>query len=341
MRRRGESNNQNLDSLLDTMANVVGILIVVMAVTQITVGQAVKRIQFLESSDATSIAAEQSRAQEKNALAARLAELEQHWQSLGPATEQARSDSAQLRAHLRELEQHDISAQTLGAPESVLIASVANSREQLLSLEEESAEERDELAALRLRLREASEDRASGPFEVRMPDPRPAPARASEYVFFCRYGRVIPVDMVSLLDVMNEALPRGFGNRRPRSSELAQITRDFGARMIGDEDFRWSVFDRGLYGLAARLSWRDQEAGETAGWIEHPESRFRQTLRNVKPRERFLQFHVWADSFDVYLAARKLGEERGFAVGWQAYSEREEYEGVLTRNKPENPVPID
>jgi len=117
--------------------------------------------------------------------------------------------------------------------------------------------------------------------------------------------------------------------------------RDFSARMIGDEDFRWSVFDRGFYGLAARLSWRDQEVGETVGWIEHPESRFRQTLRNVKPRERFLQFHVWADSFDVYLAARKLGEERGFAVGWQAYSEREEYEGVLTRHKPENPVPID
>ena len=34
---------QNLDSLLDTMANVVGILIVLLAVTQMTVGDAMDR----------------------------------------------------------------------------------------------------------------------------------------------------------------------------------------------------------------------------------------------------------------------------------------------------------
>ncbi len=43
-RRRAGFQGQNLDSLLDTMANVVGILIVLVAVTQLTLGDAVKRI---------------------------------------------------------------------------------------------------------------------------------------------------------------------------------------------------------------------------------------------------------------------------------------------------------
>ncbi|MBW2273215.1 MAG: hypothetical protein JRG96_08085 [Deltaproteobacteria bacterium] len=341
MRGRGDSTNQNLDSLLDTMANVVGILIVVMAVTQITVGQAVKRIRFLESSDAASIAEERSREQEKRSLVSQLEELERRWQRLEPTASRAPGQSAALREHLSRLESHDIARETRQAQESLLVSSVAGDRDALLGLEGEVSQQREALAARRLRLRQAAEERSRGPFEVRMPDPRPAPPGAVEYVLFCRYGRVIPVDMEGLLDVMNEALPRGFGSRTPRPAELAQIVRDFGSRLVGDADFRWSVFDRGVYGLAARLSWRDAESGESAGWIEHPESRFRQTLRSVSPRGRFLQFHVWSDSFEVYLAARKLAEKRGFAVGWQAYDEREEYEGVLTRHKRDDPVPID
>ena len=42
-RRRGDA--QNLDSLLDTMANVTGILIVLLAVTQISVGDAMTRVR--------------------------------------------------------------------------------------------------------------------------------------------------------------------------------------------------------------------------------------------------------------------------------------------------------
>ena len=48
MKNRKHEQSQNLDSLLDTMANVVGILVVVMAFTQIQVGEAVRRIHNSE-----------------------------------------------------------------------------------------------------------------------------------------------------------------------------------------------------------------------------------------------------------------------------------------------------
>jgi len=44
MRPRQEDDDGNLDSLLDTMTNVVGILVIVMIVTQLGVRDAVKRI---------------------------------------------------------------------------------------------------------------------------------------------------------------------------------------------------------------------------------------------------------------------------------------------------------
>ncbi len=43
-RRRRKDSGASLDSLLDTMTNVVGILVIVLIVTQLGVGDAVKRI---------------------------------------------------------------------------------------------------------------------------------------------------------------------------------------------------------------------------------------------------------------------------------------------------------
>jgi hypothetical protein len=44
-RRQRREESQNLDSLLDTMANVTGILVVLLAVTQISVGDAMARLR--------------------------------------------------------------------------------------------------------------------------------------------------------------------------------------------------------------------------------------------------------------------------------------------------------
>ncbi|MFT5444620.1 MAG: hypothetical protein ACI8W3_003677, partial [Myxococcota bacterium] len=53
MRGRSSERSQNFDSLLDMMANVVGILVVVMALTQLQIGEAVRRIHDTTTPDAT------------------------------------------------------------------------------------------------------------------------------------------------------------------------------------------------------------------------------------------------------------------------------------------------
>ena len=54
--RRAAIGSQSLDSLLDTMANVVGILIVLLAVTQMTVGDAMDRIRVFDSEESQQLA---------------------------------------------------------------------------------------------------------------------------------------------------------------------------------------------------------------------------------------------------------------------------------------------
>ena len=49
MRRAKKSSGASLDSLLDTMTNVVGILVILLTVTQLGVGDAVKRIADSDS----------------------------------------------------------------------------------------------------------------------------------------------------------------------------------------------------------------------------------------------------------------------------------------------------
>ena len=56
---RARPRGENVDSLLDTMANVVGILIVLLAVTQMTVGDAMDRIRVFDSEESQALSAQQ------------------------------------------------------------------------------------------------------------------------------------------------------------------------------------------------------------------------------------------------------------------------------------------
>ncbi len=97
-RARRNTDSQNLDSLLDTMANVVGILVVLMAVTQLTINDAMKRIRVWKSDEAVSLREQRHEAEAKLAMIgpASLAEALER-SRLREQIERLRSDSAAAR----------------------------------------------------------------------------------------------------------------------------------------------------------------------------------------------------------------------------------------------------
>lgn len=285
-RRREGPQAQNADSLLDTMANVVGILVVLMAVTQLTVNDAMKRIKTWESEEAVSL--REAEREARTQLAA-----------IGGIDLERTLEIARLREHIEQLRgQPEASAKR---DKAAVATDVASQRMRARRLEDSIHAKEQKLASLQILLSEAEARAEKEHVEVRLPDPRPAPPTAGELKVFCRKGRV------------------------------------FDPRFVGNELLRWRMLDDAGYPVA-RLEWRSDTIGETLAQLRSPDAQFRKLLDEVDSQSRFLRFYVWEDSFEVYLEARRLAEEAGFAAGWQPLPNGRPLDLV---QGPGNPTPVD
>jgi hypothetical protein len=323
LRRRASS--ENLDSLLDTMANVVGILIVLLAVVQVTVGDAMDRIRVLDSEEGRALADEQQQ------LEARLA-------ALAPDAKTDRRSLERLREELGRLLADPEAAQLRSDAAAAATAAAARAAE-LRALERAVAEQRRRLVAMQVRVDGRASDGPADPVELRLPDPRPAPPNADRVVMLARYGRVLAPDLEGLEARMNDVIQQwaaaGNGVRGREARALAEHV----ARLdLGNRWLRWEMIEQGGLPIA-RLLWRDRDAGDDEQALASPEASFRRALARLDPERHFLRFWVWSDSFETYLAARRIAEEAGFAVGWEVLAEDEPLQGGLGRGRiPAAPV---
>jgi hypothetical protein len=336
MRSGRREQSQNLDSLLDTMANVVGILVVVMAFTQIQIGEAVRRIHDSEVAKVQSIGEALAFAGE-GALR-EVNRLEEGLQSLQQLAAIARDELRQLNAlseslaaltRLPRIEQTDVV--------TAIIRETEKEREM-----------RDELDALRanreileVRLRDSQSAAANANHQVRLPNPRPAPADTKELVFFCRYGRVGLVDLNELHRVLNVHLREAAGSPRGGTLAASVVVGHFERNDVGDRNFRWRLSDQAGLGIAARLEFRREQIGETRSELIADDSEYERILSAASQTSHYLRFFVWSDSFAAYLRARQIAEEQGFAVGWEPYDSEREHEGILQANVLHEAIPID
>jgi hypothetical protein len=310
LRRRAGAGGQNVDSLLDTMANVVGILIVLMAVVQMTVSDAMKRIQVWESEEAVELREARHEVETK---AAGIASID-----LAQTLELSR-----LREHIRQLREES----TTVTDTASVSADVAQRKLQVRRLEASIAEKKEKLANLQILLSKAEVAAEQQGIPLRLPDPRPPPLAADALVLFARFGRVFDPRYDQLTRELNDVLQTA-----PRP-----IPRYFEAYDIGNEMLRWQVVDQAR-GRAYRLDWRHTRIGETAEELRSPNAQLRSVYSGHNPQARFLYFYVWGDSFEVYLEARRIAEELGFAAGWEAIPDGQALELVKGRTPP---TPVD
>ncbi|MBW1886282.1 MAG: hypothetical protein JRJ58_22340 [Deltaproteobacteria bacterium] len=336
MKNSRRDRNQSLDSLLDTMANVVGILVVVLAFTQLQVGEAVRRIHDSEvarirTAGETMAFAGEGALREVSRLEASLRAGAESAAFVQGELRQLESQSEKLRAATRfpGVEQADIVA--------AILRETATEREML-----------DQLSALRanrkqleIRLRGSQDAFASATHQIRLPDPRPAPAGTEERVFFCRYGRVSPVDLEHLHELLNIDLRKAAGSPLGGGLAVSLVVSHFEKYDVGDRDYRWRLQDHAGFEIAARLQFRRESIGELPSELIADDSGYRRALSQAEPKSHYLRFYVWSDSFAAYLRAREIAEELGFAVGWQAYDREAEHEAILQANVLRDAIPID
>jgi hypothetical protein len=326
MRRPRKSGGGSLDSLLDTMTNVVGILVILLTVTQLGVSDAVKRIGDTESVKPEALEAVLERLRE---LLAVRAELEARLKALGQE-----DDGVDAAERLRKLRKRIADYQ---ADTEVLSENEAKKRQaelELLAWKEEAERRKkeadellarrntgaEELASMRAKLAEAIDLGPVQPKIIYLPNPRPAPEGAKPSTFLCREGRVMAVDAEQIQDWAQKRAAFIIQRRRLGRDPAAGIDPKILVDEFNQDPGRDRNFDvrMTVAGRVPKLVLkRKPEAGETAEQIERTTSRYQQQIRRTAPGEFYLQFLVWPDSFEVYLKAREIAASRGLLAGWK------------------------
>ena len=327
-RRKKRAIGGNLDSLLDTLTNVVGILVIVLVTVQLASQEAASRIaesvQKIDPVEIERSEAQSRQSQEKAAKAAAALKQAQAAPRQDAGQEIARLEAraavalevARLAtARAIELEQKhlDDSAVTKRASEAARVEKV--------KLEAERKQADDRRAALAVELTKMPLPIKLPAKEVRLPAPRPAPTGAKEARVLCREGRIWLVDIPGL---QAEAQKRAASVVRQKKldpdgddwlSDGKLFTKTFNESPIKSSGFELTIMIPG--NRPEIVLKRLPGSGETAENTIKASGELARALRRVKPSEYFLRFFVWPDGFTAYLQVREFVGGRGFAAGWE------------------------
>jgi hypothetical protein len=316
----------NLDPLVDTLSNVVGILVIVVALTQIQLGDALARVAALD----------RARIERQEGVPDRTSALDARRSAIVARTDVDVDASAALgRATLEALETLPATpdAETRGEGLEALESEVAR-------LERDVARDAD----ARARRRREAEQLETVPKRLvaRLPDP--AVLIGKESWILVRYGRVYLADRERLIEVGSHAIGRILRDgtaRRVRPDEFESAAHYLRKRVIGDGSFRWLL--RTEPDVRAELVWRSRDAGLEPGQLA-TSARLQAWLRARSPDLDIIEFQVWPDSFEAYLAAREIVESAGFRAGWRSFESGEELTLPVRFGRPDpevGPVRVD
>ncbi len=303
------------------MTNVVGILVIVLIMTQVNVADAVRR---LRSGLPEVSAAEFAQLQGEAGVVAREIEL---LSDPGEAPDPAELDDARARAGVLavELEEARAGEQTLRQ-----LRQLVAERTAAAEAATEARREREEmLAGLLDRSAKLETAAARPPARVRMPDPRPAREDAERVVMACLGERVYLIDPAGLAEVAKRALEgggrrlihsvEGSGDKRRTIYKRAESTAHIGKGKTGDPQATVELHTRPNAPWGGLHITPRPDGGEPISAVSaNPDNPVRQRMQKAFLDRDYIYFHVFPDAFETYLEARRLAEvEHSCPVGWE------------------------
>ncbi|MDA9718607.1 hypothetical protein N9U65_03955 [Planctomycetaceae bacterium] len=325
----------NMDSLLDALTNVVGILVIVLVAVQLSSQEAAQRMEEM-------IAQIDPAEQERIKQAAKDSEekLEEMKLALQKESEKDEIDPDKLLAMLQD----DIAAAELKAKKDLLAAESAEKEveekklaaekirrsllAQLATLEEKEKEFTVAKIDLLAKLENMPTLNAPPPKEVRPPTPKDIPrnkdgnALLQERKVLVSNGKVIPfVDPGKQMEtaiknrlkmiIDKNKINVGEGNYISDESQAMKLIDEF-----NKDPAKNKYFDLKLVRAGRQIR---VEIVPTEECGEEPEKAVRgifgTVLRNMQGKW-YLRYLVEPDSFETYMAMRKVTDGSGFYAGW-------------------------
>jgi len=379
-RRRKSGEAASLDSLLDTMTNVVGILVIVLVVTQLGVRDAVDRITTEKTNEITQADIEAKKAEVAAAIAAR-EEVERQRKEVLQQIELVSKEGTdeRLKEELEVLDgrlrwkRDDLTKiiEKRSGEKAAHLQKAAEARKAAEEFEKKEKELREKVLAAQereaqiLALLDNTPMREVVPAKVvNLPNPRKAPEGATPKHLICREGKLYPWDRDNLRKGAQQRAEQLVALRNlaanPKTGiDPKRLVPMFDKLRLNDE---WFLLKLKANGRQPRLVFeRKRNAGYTIEDLENPRGPYARILKSIDPSKHYLRFTVWTDSYDVYLTARRIATEHGLLAGWDITSNPNEIDIPLggkirfgpepppTPNKPQTdppqpspkPVPVD
>jgi hypothetical protein len=347
-RRRSKTSatGGNLDSMLDTLTNVVGILVIVLVTVQLSSQEAASRI----AATATKVAPEELARLERAAAAAREAAAAA---AAALAREQAAAKNPQ--AEVARLETEATAAERRAREAADKAAAAQKKRTQDVEKAQQAAATAAKAAAAEAAKRQTDHAKAAAVVkelqtrlaslplpvappakQVRLPDPRPAPKDAKELRVLCRDGRVWVVDIPSLQEPAKKRADYVVKRKKLDPDGDAWLTdgktfvEEFNESPVREDGFEMTLMISGGKWPQLVLT-RMPGSGQTAAEATRGTSPLARTLRRLGSDDHYVRFYVWPDGFEAYLEVRDFVAERGFAAGWEPVTGKDEHRISLGR----------
>ncbi len=350
-----EDEDGGLDSLMDTMFNVVGILVLVLVTTQLDVAEKIKEITSKSVVTQDDLDAKKA---ELEKLKEREAELEQRTNAIDIDAERER-----LRRILDTIAaQKALLAESEKAKNSYTIALNTDRKKADESKKEIEANEKErasisasitDLLKKKADLQALLDDtpkRAPAPSKlVAIPNPRPAPDGAKRLNFLCAYNKLYPMNIDELRkDAETKAKAIVLRHKLHLNPETGIDPDEFEKYFSRLPDAKDPWLNVEYYIADKRWPRMRLTANERRGATDEdlmkPSSKIRGLLSSINPQKFYAMFYVMPDSFDVYITARQLMMMGNIQAGWEPMPETWTYTtsvpGIeLGPPRPEPPKP--
>ncbi len=322
--------NIGFDSLLDTMTNVVGILIIVLSITYLVVMDIVDHVAKFDQRQSTTTIDEYQKLQaESKQLDTLLNQVKREWK-------ETKKNAQYIQAQLNQIHtKSEILSNGLSKDDSNQINTqkidrwlqINRNRVKQLNEKIDLLSKKSELAQHSINLqRELPKPKIT---IARVPDPVPAPKGAERISFLCRYGQIVfyPANKMTKLLYKGIAEATGTDSSNPKitMNDFTRIIEHFNNHEVSLKGLRWRVkaiqwvdSKKAVHrDLRAILEW-GFGVGETLEDIQKDTSQYRKILAEYANKHVYAKYYVWGDSFPEYTIARKIIDENHVPAGWVA-----------------------
>lgn len=324
----------SLDSLLDTLMNVVGLLLVMLAVAQLQLLK-VKQDLVVDAIPANIARLLEAEREQAPRLADRHKVLQDEWGGRADGARVEAEEHRALLALIATLQGESDRLRALQARLAEMLQAEKRLSNELPPLTTAMQDLRGEIDRLQQAI-----TTAQAATTIHLPVQSVLNKQLDAVRFVCRHGRVYPWDQAQLREVFTKAVQTAAASFTPNLSANERINRllsHFKQENVGNQYFRLQlqavVEKQEFLGFQIVTVPQKKEQGETIEEALKPTSQFVRAVKQVDPTKQFVRFVVWSDSFDHYLTLRQKVERLHAAedgvntrvgLSWAPYAHDEE-----------------